>query len=209
MKRWLPLAVIVSALLAPPASAVPVTAFSTGADLVGGTLTVTFLFSGSFTFPIAPGAPGEGQVFVPGIVAFSVLGDTESTTWSMTNLTETDLLMSSVFNLNFPGLISLFDASVPNPGTFDSGPGLSGILVVGGPAVAISAVESVPWGDPDNAGDMFLVETINWNGFVPGATALWLDDTDAEFDIPEPSAAWLIGSGLAALLVLAIRRAGS
>lgn len=202
LKHRLPVAVLAAALFAPTAPASHITQFSTGDGMVGGTLTVTFLISGAFTFPIVSGGPGTASVFVPGLVSFIVSGDTGSNNWSLTNLTATDLLLSSTFDLFFA--TALFDATNPNPGTFDSGAGLSGVLVVGGPAVAFASFEALAWADSENAGDLFYQEVINWNGFVPGATALWVDDTDDIFVVPEPSAAWLVPGAFA--LLAAARR---
>jgi len=107
----------------------------------------------------------------------------------------------------FPGPHSpgvLFDDGKPIPNDTPNGfAGRAGAVQVNpSPPFIFNSFEVTPWGDPINAGDEFVGEVIEYEGFGPGLTSVWRDDTDTVGidtgpEVPEPtSAALLLVAGL-------------
>lgn len=181
---------------------------SFGNELVGGEISVFYSSGANMVSSIGVGGPGEGTANVPNFFTFSVTGDTFLNEWKLSNDTANDTILRVTFDLSntfsqpdpngpvySPGV--LFDDGSPDPNNTDFGyAGRAGAVYISGPAI-VSSGESSPWSDPMNAGDMYVVESISYEGFFPGQTSTWLDDTDivgfeTAPEFPEPSSAVLL-----------------
>lgn len=222
--RLVILAAITILVFAPTAQAKVVDSTNYGDELAGGLLSVHFSFipvgggpletgtvtativgdplthTGSFTDPTFP-------------FAFSVSGETFSALWTLTNTTApgVDPFVEYISKIEIDlrpsrGGIdpSLFDND-SLPSTPFSGAGVLGVVPdvsSTGPAPT-SAVESLPWTDASNLGDMYGMETLTWTGLgpamiAPGQSFVWHDDTDLV--VPEPISLTLLGIGAIGLI---------
>jgi hypothetical protein len=163
--------------------------FATGAHLAGGKVTVTF-FGGPMATGTITASGTTGTATFPGSFLFTVAGETSVADWTLTNLDSGPAARAiTAVSIDLTDSISLFDDG-STPSTPVSLTGVAGATYVSGPAIAGSG-EVNPWTSASNLGDMFTAESISWGGFmipaiVPGATAVWHDDTDRI--VPEPSA---------------------
>lgn len=181
---------------------------STGNDLAGGRILVTFAQQGIKSAPIVAGAAGQGTASLAGLFTFSVTGDTFLANWTLINNTTFDFIDRVEFDLS--GTSSQPDPNGPNhspgvlfddnsvPSTPDGFAGRKGAVQVNvGSPIILNSFEVNPWGDPMNLGDEFVGEVIEYEVFGPLTISIWRDDTDivgastpAEF--PEPSSAVLM-----------------
>ena len=187
-----------------PAYAISIDSLALGSDMAGGFVTVTFFGGPMDTAPIvAMGTAGVATS--PGSFSFSVTGDTNTATWSLTNFggigSAPRSITSVVIDLTTSN--SLFDDDSA-PSTPDSLSGVKDVVYVSGPPIAGSG-EITLWLNALNTGDLYRAEFVSWGGFMipaltPGATAEWMDDTDKI--VPEPSSALLC---LVGLMLLALK----
>ena len=201
-------ATVASLSMASPSGATLIGAQSFGNELVGGEISVFYSSGANMVSSIGLGGPGEGAANVPNFFTFSVTGDTFLNEWKLTNDSSNDSIVRVVFDLSnttsqpdpngpiySPGV--LFDDGKPDPNNTDFGyAGRQGAVYVSGPAI-IASGESVLWADPMNAGDEYVMQTISYDGFFPGETSTWLDDTDivgfeTPPELPEPASAGLL-----------------
>jgi len=199
--------VLISLLFCSPAWAGPISDLALGSQLVGGVVTVTrfggVLNSAAF---VAAGTGASATALGSGGFALTVSpDDTALATWTFTNTDPSPLFLNNItavtIDLTLSG-ISLFDSG-SEPSTPESGPGIPGVIYVGGVPID-GATDLLPWPDPANLGDMFRAVSITFVGGIgTGATSSWMDDTDVTA-VPEPTSIVLIGTGL--LLLLLIRR---
>lgn len=190
------------------ANVVQFTAF--GDQLAGATLTIDFMPGPgapiiTVTAPIFAVAPGHGRAIIPdpfgnplpGAI-FDCIGETFTADWRLENLADASIVRA---HFDLAGSISLFDDG-SNPSSVDSSVGVPGVVfnpLLSTAPPQIFAGELIPWGDPKNAGDMFLEQVILWPPpdptsafFSGGLVYVWNDDTDI---IPAPGAAALLGMG--------------
>jgi hypothetical protein len=178
---------------------------STGDQLAGGRIKVTFSQSVPKFATIVVGGPEHGMATSPGFFTFNVKGDTFLADWTLKNDTTFDDILLVEFDLagtmsqdpngtiHSPGV--LFDNN-STPSTPDSFAGREGAIYVSGPAI-LNSFELDPWGDGMNLGDEWVVEDIEYRGFGPQMTSVWRDDTDivgivTNMEAPEPSSAVLM-----------------
>jgi hypothetical protein len=130
-------------------------------------------------------------------------------TWTLTNTDASLIVLNNItavtIDLTLSG-ISLFDSGA-GPSTPDSGPGIPGVIHVGGVAIS-SATDVLPWPDPANLGDMFRAVTITFGGVMgSGATSSWMDDTDVTTAVPDSGATLpLLGLAFAVLAMFCRRK---
>ena len=194
--------------LASTSHATIVGAQSTGEDLAGGRILVTFAQQGLKAAPIFAGGPGQGTASLPGLFTFSVTGDTFLADWQLTNNTTFDTIQVVEFDLSgtssqpepngpifSPGV--LFDNN-STPSTPDSFAGRLGAVQTNvSPPTIINSFEVTPWTDSMNEGDEFVGEVIEYREFGPLMTSIWRDDTDivgisTDNELPEPTSALLL-----------------
>ena len=188
--------VLLIGLLSLPLSAALVTDAALGSSLAGATVTVTrfgevlsgatFVAAGLGATASSPGSAGFLLTVTP--------GDTSTATWTLTNTDSSSILLNRItavtIDLTLAGL-ALFDSGTL-PSTPDSGPGVPGVLYVGG-VIITGVTDLLPWGDPANTGDMFRALRIEFGGgFTAGASSSWTDDTDG-IAIREPSSLGCLG----------------
>jgi hypothetical protein len=178
---------------------------STGDQLAGGRIKVTFSQSVPKFATIVVGGPEHGTATSPGFFTFNVKGDTFLSDWTLKNDTTFDDILLVEFDLtgtmsqdlngtiHSPGV--LFDDN-SMPSTPDSFAGREGAIYVSGPAI-LNSFELDPWGDGMNLGDEWVVEDIEYDGFGPQMTSVWRDDTDivgvkTNMESPEPSTVVLL-----------------
>jgi hypothetical protein len=188
-----------------PALAKQVGQFNEANQLGGANLTVHYsaifgtqaLETGSVTYALV-GDAATKSVKAPADpnFTFSVVGETSLATWELVNTTapaaDPSAVYISMIELDLrPSRGGVFPSLFDNdsmPSTPNSDAGLLGIMF--DPAstapAPTSAVESLPWTDPDNKGDMFGKLTID-TFIAPGQSFKWKDDTDlvvepADFD---------------------------
>jgi hypothetical protein len=178
---------------------------STGDQLAGGRIRVTFLQSVTQFATIVVGGPEHGTATSPGFFTFNVKGDTFLADWNLRNDTTFDDIILVEFDLtgtmsqdpngtiHSPGV--LFDDNTP-ASTPDSFAGRKGAVHVSGPFI-FNSFEVTPWGDPMNLGDEWVGEVLEYDGFGPLMTSVWRDDTDivgvkTNMEFPEPSTAVLL-----------------
>jgi hypothetical protein len=182
---------------------------SFGDEMAGARIDVFFQTSGLQSAVVTPGLPGQGIASVPGFFDFGVTGDTYLADWQLRNTTTFDTILRVEFDLSntsspgspaFPGPHTpgiLFDNNA-FPSTPNSYAGRFAAMQVnvGAPFIVASG-ELIPlWGDPMNLGDQFIREQLSYQGFGPGLTSRWRDDTDIVGidtgpEVPEPTAALL------------------
>jgi hypothetical protein len=172
---------------------------STGDQLAGGRIRVTFLQSVTQFATIVVGGPEHGTATSPGFFTFNVKGDTFLSDWTLKNDTTFDHILLVEFDLtgtmsqdlngtiHSPGV--LFDDN-SMPSTPDSFAGRQGAVHVAGPVI-LNSFELDPWGDVMNLGDEWVVEDIEYVGFRPQMISVWRDDTDivgveTNMELPEP-----------------------
>jgi hypothetical protein len=189
---------------------------SFGDEMVGAEIDVFFQNSGLQSATVAAGLPGQGVASVPGFFGFSVTGDTFLADWNLTNTTTFDTILRVLIDLanttspgspmapgpHTPGI--LFDDNTV-PSTLNGYAGRLGAVQtnIGAPFI-VGSFEAIPWADPMNLGDEYLQEEISYQGFGPGLTSVWRDDTDivgvdSGPEVPEPTSALLFivaGCGL-------------
>ena len=178
---------------------------STGDQLVGGRIKVTFATSPVQFATITVGGPEHGTATAAGFFTFNVKGDTFLADWNLRNDTTFDEIILVEFDLagttsqdpngtiHSPGI--LFDDNTA-PSTPDSFAGRIGAVHVSGPII-FNSFEVTPWGDPMNLGDEWVGEVLEYDGFGPLMTSVWRDDTDivgikTAIEFPEPSTAVLL-----------------
>jgi hypothetical protein len=202
LRRTGVLSLVVGAALCSPVSASLISDPALGSQLAGGVVTVT-RFGGLFstaTF-VADGTGASATALGSGGFTLTVSpGDTSLATWTLTNTDPSIIVFNRItavtIDLTLSG-ISLFDSG-SLPSTPDSGPGVSGVMALGGVAISSSG-EVSPWPDAANLGDMFFAASITFGGdFTSGASSSWTDDTDVI--VPEPTSVVLVGTGLLLLL---------
>ena len=194
---------------------------SSGDQLAGGRILVTFASQGLKVAPIVAGGPGQGTASLPGLFTFSVTGDTFLANWSLINNTTFDFIDLVEFdlsgtisqdpngNIHSPGVL-FDDNNVPS--TPDGFAGRKGAVQVNvGSPFIISSFEVDLWGDPMNLGDEFVGEIIEYEDFGPLTISFWRDDTDivgviTNMEFPEPSSAVLMMVATAAAGCLNRRR---
>jgi hypothetical protein len=214
--RTLFAAVVIAFSGAAVAQATIVGAQSFGDEMVGTRVDVFFAQSGLRSALVAAGAPGQGVAGVPGFFDFSVSGDTFLANWQLTNTTTFDNILRVLFDTSgttspgspadpgphTPGIL-FDDNSVPS--TLNGYAGRQGAVQVNvGAPLIINSFEAIPWTNASNLGDEFTQEEITYEGFRPGLTSLWRDDTDivgadTGRETPEPTTAMLLaiaGCGL-------------
>ena len=217
------MATLFSLSLAQYSQATIVGAQSFGDELAGGRIIVTFAQQGAHAAPIVAGAPGQGIASLGGLFSFSVQGDTFLADWRLKNETSFDDILVVEFDLtgttspgspaapgpHSPGV--LFDDNNPSS-TPNSFAGRKGAVQVNpGLPIIFNSFEINPWTDPMNAGDEYVGEIIEYEGFGPGLTSIWRDDTDIVGidtgpELPEPTSAALMLLASAGLLCQARRR---
>lgn len=189
-----------------------------GDQLHGGILTIDFLPGPgapiiTIVAPILAVGPGHGRAVIPDPFGnpfpgaeFNVIGDTFLADWTLENFADASIIRA---HFDLSNTISMFDDnSIPDtPGSFLGVQGVQYNPISTAPQ-EIFAAELTPWGDPKNAGDMYLEQVIRWPlpdfanpQFVGGLIYIWNDDTDI---IPAPGALALLG--LAGLTVARRRR---
>jgi len=195
--------------LAEKSQATIVGAKSTGDELDGGLILVTFAQQGVQAAQIVAGGPGLGVASLPNLFSFSVKGDTFLADWTLRNDTTFDDILVVEFDLT--GTVSPGDAANPGPhspgvlfddGTSPSTPngfaGRKGAVQVNvGVPIILNSFEVNLWPDAMNTGDEYIGEFIEYEGFGPLMTSIWRDDTDIVGtdtgpESPEPASAILL-----------------
>lgn len=214
------LALLVLATFAGSAQGTIVGAQSYGDELAGTRITVHFVNSGVRAATVVVGGPQNGTANDPGFFTFNVTGDTFLADWSLRNDTTFDSIFLVEFDLTgtssqpdpngpiySPGV--LFDDNT-TPSTPNSYAGRQGAVQVNAaaPFIVASFEQAPPWVDIDNAGDEWVREAIEYQGFGPLLTSVWRDDTDIVGidtgpEVPEPASAALL---VFALLAITQRR---
>lgn len=207
------LAVLSPLSLVSTAGATVVGAQSYGDELAGARITVHFAQSGVRAATVVAGGPQQGTANDPGFFSFNVTGDTFLANWELRNDTTFDFISLVEFDLT--GTSSQPDPNGPvhSPGVlFDDNSILStdfsyagrqgAVQVNAGAPIIIASFEQAPqWADPMNAGDEWVRESIEYEGFGPLMTSMWRDDTDIVGidtgpELPEPMSATLLLTGL-------------
>lgn len=178
-----------------------------GADMVGMSVTVNFL-GGSETVQWAATGADSGAATGAGW-SISESGDTfTDNAWSVDFGT---LSVTSIVLDGTPGL-TLFDRSLPDPGTAGSANGkdwVSSLLNDADIEVEYSNVVGVGAAVPVN--DLFQILTVSFldfeQGSVSGQFTFSQDtDNDSRIQIPEPAMLPLFGLGLAGIAIVARKR---
>ena len=194
---------------------------STGDQLAGGRILVTFVGQGVKSTTIVMGGPGQGTASLAGLFTFSVTGDTFLANWSLINNSSFDSIDTVEFdlsgtisedpngNIHTPGV--LFDDGT-SPSTPDGFAGLKGAVQINvGSPMIFNSFEKTLWADDMNEGDEFVGEVIEYEDFGPLMISFWRDDTDivgveTQMEVPEPSSAMLMMVATAAAGCLNRRR---
>jgi hypothetical protein len=178
-----------------------------GADMVGMSVTV-FFAGGSETIQWAATGAMSGAAAGTGWT-ISESGDTfADNAWSVDFGT---LSVTSIVLDGTPGL-TLFDRTLPNPGTVGSANGkdwVSSLLNDADIGVEYSNVVGIGAAPPIN--DLFQILTVSFvdfeQGSVSGQFTFSQDtDNDSRIQIPEPAMLPLFGLGLAGIAIIARKR---
>lgn len=183
-----------------------VTSFAIGSDLAGSTITITWQSVasgqslGETSAVIQVGNPGQSIAEIADpfggtdSATFTITGDTFLENWALIN--NTNAVIASV-HFDLGGSAAVFDDD-SNPSTDGSALGFDGIEYQAGSSTApqhTSAEELVEWVDPQNTGDLFTQQRIEWNTtpgidtFDPGEIFVWRDDVDL---VPSPGSMALL-----------------
>lgn len=201
------------------------TGFSTFGDQMGGMLVTAYFGADFVSGAWVNGAGGAGGVTVGGAFSLTESGDTFSSDWTLTNLSNNNLTRLVLFG---PPGKTVFDTCLNPPCASDSSGGTPGsergwtLEPTGGTyggdiTVLFTDIVSIIGNPP--VGDLYATMDITFpsaagalGGIQGGGTLTFIQDTDSVPEggsitpsVPEPSSLILLGSGVL-LAAFALRR---
>jgi hypothetical protein len=219
-KKWLAASALALAAAAPVSGAtinyftggtnqnIPgLTGFSTtGAMMSNLQITACFSVFGCETRSWATTGAASGGVSGSGW-GLSVNGDTFTAPWNFTTSDSLGQLVTLL--LNGHGSFTVFDRTLPSPGTPGSAQGLDWTTSLNsGTVIDVTYLDPIGIAGVDPVGDLFKQVFVNFGQTGPRTNFSFFQDTDndSRFQVPEPSSLLLLGLGMLAMAFARRRR---